>query len=89
MKQMTPEEAEFFRDMESLFLQPGWTRLVQGWVEELGRMPSIAFFSAKSMDDVLAARVRHETLTELVQLPEHIERLRAEVLDDPTAQAYE
>ena len=77
---MQEKERIFFRELETTFQTPGWARLTVGWKEELDAIPLNAFWNAKTMEDLEAARIRYELLTSLVDLPEHHDRARLEII---------
>ena len=69
---LTPQQKEFYAQMENTFMTPGWGLMVQGWREEQEQLPTAVFFNAKTIDDVRAAKVRFGLLDELINLPETI-----------------
>jgi hypothetical protein len=75
---LTKKEKVFFRELDTTFRTPGWVRLAAGWKEELEAIPLNAFWNAKSMEELEAARIRYELLTSLVELPDHHDRARLE-----------
>lgn len=79
---MDKQTIEHFRDMESLFRQPGWMRLVHGWREELEAIPEACFHNAKSMEEVEVFRARYRLLHQLVNLDAETERLRVELIEN-------
>lgn len=64
-------------EMESLFNQPGWTRLTKEIEAEAKRLPDITFATAKCWEDVLAARERYAALTQLLAMPALADQRRA------------
>lgn len=78
--ELSDGDKSLFMDMESLFEHPGWNRLVQGWHEETRMLPEAAFYNAKSMDDMLAFRVRMGLLRELLDLPNTLSNRKQELL---------
>ncbi len=79
MADLTEKEQVFFRELDATFKTPGWVRLSAGWKDELEAIPLNAFFNAKSMEELEAARIRYELLTSLVDLPAHHEQARLEL----------
>lgn len=77
---MDQEQTVFFRELEATFQTAGWVRLAVGWKEELEAIPLNTFFNAKSMEEIEAARVRYQLLASLVDLPDHHERARLEII---------
>lgn len=88
MKNLTDEQKQFFGAMEGTFRTPGWDLLKTGWQVALDSIPETVFHNAKSMDDIYAARVRYELLTDLISLPSEIARQREEILSDPENDDY-
>lgn len=76
---MDKKQEAFFRELDATFNTAGWVRLTVGWKEELEAIPLAAFFNAKSMEELEAARIRYELLTSLTELPDHHERARLEI----------
>lgn len=74
---LSDDELSYFMDMESLFNHPGWERLIKELTAEAQRLPDVLFASAKSWDDVQAARERYKALQTLLMYPEIIEQRRA------------
>ena len=70
---MNTEQKEYFAAMEQMFNTEGWTLVQRGWKEEQDALAERMFFNAKSMEDIVAARVRYGLLDELSKLPEMIE----------------
>lgn len=70
---MNTEQKEYFAAMEQMFNTAGWTLVQRGWKEEQDALAERMFFNAKSMEDIVAARVRYGLLDELSKLPEMIE----------------
>jgi len=88
MKALTPEQKQFFSQLEDTFRTPGWQLLINGWKEEQNQLPMQAFFGAKSYEDVEKARVRFGLLNELINLPGITEQQKDNLLnseeDDPS-----
>lgn len=82
MTDLTNDQKQFFSNMETTFDTVGWTLLRQGWKEEQDRLSDVAFFNAKSMDDVRESRIRYALLGELIDLPEQIATQKQTILDD-------
>ncbi len=80
---LTSEQSEFFSNMETTFLSGGWELLSQGWKEERDALIGATFFGAKSFDDIVAARIRYQLLSDLLALPETIEKQRQAIIDPP------
>ena len=80
---LSPEQSEFFSNMETTFLSGGWELLSQGWKEERDALIGAAFFGAKDFEDVRAARVRYQLLSDLLALPDTIEAQRQVIIDPP------
>lgn len=78
---LNEEQKAFFMDMESLFNHPGWARLKKRWQDEFNAIPQSSFYNAKSMDDMLADRVRMGLLHELLELPNQIDRMKQDILE--------
>jgi len=76
---MDQKQTTFFRELDSTFRTPGWVHLTAGWKEEMEAIPFAAFYNAKSMEELEAARIRYQLLNSLVELPDHHERARLEV----------
>jgi hypothetical protein len=81
MADLTPQQAEFYGNLEQTFLSTGWKLLVQGWTEERDALPLAAFFNAQSMDDLRAAKVRFGLLDELINLPATIGQQKLNLLE--------
>lgn len=68
---------QHFMEMEMLFNQPGWRKLVDGWKEERDALYEAAFWNSKSFEDVLLARERWHMLNQLIELRETIDEQKA------------
>ncbi len=78
---MDNKQKEFYANLEATFLTPGWDLIKRGWKEEQQQLPEVAFFNAKSMEDVEALRVRYGLLNELINLPETIEQQKLNLIN--------
>lgn len=78
-KLLSDDELGYFMDMESLFNHPGWARLTKELKAKLDMLPAVMFASAKSYEEVQAARIRHEELTTLLHYPQLLEQRRANI----------
>jgi hypothetical protein len=85
---LAPEQQEFFSNMETTFLSGGWELLSQGWKEERDALIGGAFFGAKSFEDVVAARIRYQLLSDLLSLPDTIEAQKQAILDPQEPESY-
>ena len=73
---LSDDELGYFMDMESLFNHPGWARLTKEIALKLQQIPDVTFATAKSYEDVITARVRHEELTTLLHYQQIVEQRR-------------
>ena len=90
MTALTNEQKQFYSAMDSLFRQPGWELLRQGWQAEADNLPNIVFFNAKSMDDVRDARIRHSLLRELLDLSSQMEKQQEHLIsENPEPAGYD
>jgi hypothetical protein len=69
---LSPEEAEYFRTMESLFLHDGWPLLVKQLNDAADSMADETFDSAKRWEDVVAARAVRAERRILAQYDEYL-----------------
>jgi hypothetical protein len=79
---MDNRQKEFYANLEATFLTPGWDLIKRGWQEEQQQLAEVAFFNAKSMEDVEALRVRYGLLNELISLPETIEQQKLNLINE-------
>ena len=79
---LTSQEKGFFQDMEMLFSSPGWAHLVKGWQNEQEYLRESGFYSAKSFDELRDARIRHELLSELLELPQAMQKQREDLIQE-------
>lgn len=81
---MRETDKQYFMEMELLFNQPGWKRLVDGWTAERDALAEATFFNARTIEDVMLARERRAMLEQLIALPDEIEKQKeyAESPDD-------
>lgn len=89
MKLLSDDELGYFMDMESLFNHPGWARLTKEIKAKLDTIPGVMFASAKSWEEMMVARVRHEELTTLLYYPQLIEQRRGNLERERTLQIEE
>ena len=79
---MREEQKQFFMEMDLLFRQPGWARLVDGWKQERDALPEAAFWNARTIEELMIARERYALLDQLCQLPDAIAEQQKEVVID-------
>jgi len=73
--ELTDQQKEFYNALEGTYRTPGWKLMVQGWEAERDSLAEAMFHNAKSMDDILTARVRYGLLNELVNIEQlHVEQ---------------
>lgn len=71
-----PNQNEMYDELERTFNTPGWSYLVQGWVDEREALPLMAFINAKTMEEIETFRVRYDLLSQLIGLAEDISASR-------------
>lgn len=70
---ITERDAAYYASMQRTFETTGWENLRKGWQAEVDSLPEAMFFNAKSMEDMVKARVRYGLLRELLDLPVSLE----------------
>lgn len=86
---LTDEEGSYFRDMESLFNQPGWTRLVKELDASIDGVDVASFWGAKSYEEILVLRAKLEERRTLRDYPSIIEQRRADTIAQRVMQRAE
>lgn len=79
---MDDKQKQFFAAMESLFESEGWELVSRGWKEEAERLPQDAFFNASDFEYVREARIRHELLMQLIDLPNQIAQQKEAIVEN-------
>lgn len=76
---LNDDEQDYFREMESLFNHPGWERLTKELENELKAVPDRTLDTAKSWDDVLAARSWRRSIQTMLAYPAAVDNRRANI----------
>ena len=74
------EEKRIQREWRELFESPGWQRFIKEKQEELDAIPTVAFYSAKDLDELVAYRVRARLLGEVIAQESIVEKQNQERL---------
>jgi hypothetical protein len=77
---LTNEEKRIKREWQELFDSPGWGRFRAQLQEELDNLPTVAFYNAKTLDELVAYRVRARLLGEFIAFEDIIKRQEEELL---------
>lgn len=82
---MDNELQQYFDDLENLFGEPGWARLLDDAREEMKGLQQAAIETSQSFDEVMYARGQYDVLARLISLREITEFTRAQHEEDDSA----
>jgi hypothetical protein len=71
--ELNETQKQYYAAMSDLFMRPGWALLVKEWTKEQNALIEQSFFNAKTEIDLVEYRMRHELLSELVNLQDILE----------------
>src|SRR5688500_18255405 len=86
---LTDDEREYFREMESMFNSRGWQNIEAEMEAEIEDLPRRTFESARSWDEVLAARAGRQKLMELASYPAQIDNRKENLMEERRQEAQE
>jgi hypothetical protein len=86
---LSPDEQEYFRELENTFNTRGWDLLRAEITREIEAGPKELFWSVKSYEELVAARLRLAELYRLANYSDDIELRRNQLITERLHEASE